>query len=84
MILQRLISEATKIPDLSESVNQAIKEFNQVSTELGFSEIEILNGLILRPHECENIHRRKVNLKVIESALVKAKHAVVDDDEDFV
>lgn len=85
MILKRLISEAAKLPDLSTEVTEAQKDFEKVNIEfVEFEELEILNSIILRPYACENMHRRSVNLKSIETSFVKAKHAVTEDEEDFV
>jgi hypothetical protein len=84
MILQRLISETAQIPDLSEPVVKAKSELNSVKDIREFKDVEILNSLIIRNYSCENMRRRKVNLKQIETALLKAKHAVMDDEEDFV
>jgi hypothetical protein len=85
MMLQRLISEAAKLPDLSTEVHNAYAEFNAIGEELGYKEIEIMTKLHVKRYTCETATQRKVNLKSIETNFAKAKHAVVEsEEEDFV
>jgi hypothetical protein len=47
-------------------------------------EIESLNKLVSKRYRCEDAPRRVVNLKTMELSFVKAKHALVDSEDDFV
>ena len=85
MILQRLISEAAKLPDLSTEVFEAQALFAQIDKKaIGFNELELMTSISRRSYTCENIQRRTVSLKLIETQVVKAKHAVTNDEDDFV
>lgn len=85
MMLQRLISEAAKLPDLSTEVQEAHKQFNTIGEELGYADLEVLTRLHVKRYACETVTSRKVNLKSIETNFAKAKHAVVEsEEEDFV
>jgi len=84
-MLQRLISEAAKLPDLSTEVHEANKRFNEIGEDMGHTELETLTKLHIKRYACENVTSRKVNLKTIETSFAKAKHAVVEsEEEDFV
>lgn len=84
MILQRLISEAAKLPDLSSEVHDAVIEFNKIVEPKTASELELLFISSSKQFQAENVRRTQANLKQIEMSIVKAKHAVTDDIEDFV
>lgn len=85
MMLQRLISEAAKLPDLSVEVQDAYGQFNTIGDDLGYADLEALTKLHTKRYVCENVTSRKINLKSIETNFAKAKHAVVEsEEEDFV
>jgi hypothetical protein len=84
MILQRLISEAAKLPDLSQEVKSVQEKFKTIGEELGHKELELLMIVTCKTFACENNSRRRVDLKNIEANIVKAKHAAVEEEEDFV
>jgi hypothetical protein len=84
MILQRLISEAAKVPDISGQVNDALNQLESVPKELDYSSLELLTKLTLQQYQCEQGKRRTVNLKSVESSMIKAKHAAIDTEDDFV
>jgi hypothetical protein len=88
MILQRLISEASKLPDLSTEVIESLQSFSALGDkekiEVTAEVLELMTKITLRPYQIERTRRRTVNLRVIETSIVKAKHAATDNEEDFV
>jgi len=85
MILQRLISEATALPDLSSEVKEAQREFNSIGSDLSAKDLETMAKVTIKTYACETTSRRKVSVKTVEMGIVKAKHASVEEDEeDFV
>ena len=84
MILQRLISVASKLPDVSEEVFAMVNKYNTVEVPKTAEDLETLYLANTRQYQVETIRRTTVNLKNIEMGLVRAKHAVSETDEDFV
>jgi hypothetical protein len=84
MILQRLISEAQKLPDLGTEVHKAILDYNGINEVKSATDLEILHIASTRKFQAETVRRTQANLKTIELNVVKAKHAITEDIEDFV
>lgn len=84
MILQRLMSEASKLPDLATEVHDAINRFNDVVEPKTLKDLETLSVACVQQFQIETVRRTKASLRDIETKVVKAKHAITDTEEDFV
>lgn len=84
MMLRRLISEAQKLPDLSSEIEKTVSMFNEITEVQTAEDLEKLFLCSTKQFLAETIRRTSVNLKNIEVSVVKAKHAITDDTEDFV
>lgn len=84
MMLRRLISEAQKLPDLGTEVHEAIVNYNEIKEVKTARDLEVLYLSSVRRFQAETVRRTHASLKNIEVSVVKAKHAITDDIEDFV
>lgn len=90
MTLRHLISEAKPLPDLSEEVYAAKRPvdaaINARNSDMSysFSDLEVLTMPLLKSFTCEHVRRKTVDLRGLETSFVKAKHAAVDLEDDFV
>lgn len=84
MILQRLMSEASRIPDVASEVYGALNEYNDIEEPKSLEDLEKLHVSRTRQFQVETMRRTHVDLKSVEVNLIKAKHAITDDGDDFV
>lgn len=84
MILQHLLLGVNSLPDMDTEVVLAEERFETLQQPTSVSDLENLTILSSKSFVFEAQNRSLINLNNIESHIVKAKHYVGDDEDDFV
>jgi hypothetical protein len=84
MILKHLLLGASNLPDMDTEVVLAEEQFESLQVPTSIADLENLTVLSVKTFVVEAQNRSVINLNIIEGHIVKSKHYVGDDEDDFV